>query len=111
MEETQLTKLKEKFVYFLINNLEEKIEETLIIKRENIEVAVLQRPMYDYFSREYKARGLLKIGSEYYSHPKYYPIEIRANKHYVTIKIKPLYSIMIPWDELEEATQKEGGNQ
>ncbi|MCY0882314.1 MAG: hypothetical protein OWQ50_00495 [Acidianus infernus] len=101
MEETQLTRLKEKFVYFLINNLEEKIEDSLIIKREKIEVAILQRPEYDAFLREYKARGLLRVGSDY--HPgKYYPIEIRANNHYVTITIKPLYTIRFSCDELEK---------
>ncbi|AON96504.1 hypothetical protein ATV_gp26 [Bicaudavirus pozzuoliense] len=100
MEEAQpkLEKL-EKFEYFLVNKLEEKIKETLIVENEVVRIVMIQRPIYDPFDKKFHTRGLLKIGK------KYYTIVIEASKYFIFIKSKPIY-LRIGWDELEEGEKQ-----
>ncbi|MCY0882802.1 MAG: hypothetical protein OWQ50_03125, partial [Acidianus infernus] len=68
-----------KLEYFLTFKLKEKIEESLCVYNEPVEIAILQRPRYDELDKLYYSHGLLKIGK------RYYPMLIKADEVMVDV--------------------------
>ncbi|AON96439.1 hypothetical protein [Acidianus two-tailed virus 2] len=100
MEQTHpnLEKL-EKLEYFLVDKLEEKIKEALLVRIEDVSIVMMQRPTYNYFNKRYYTRGVLKIGN------KQYIMLIEVSKRYIFVKSKPV-RLTLSWKDIDNEVEE-----